>query len=201
MNPMIIPSAVGAVGSLIGGIFSNKASSNSAQRQMDFQREMSNTAYQRAVQDMRAAGINPLLAAMRGGASSPSGASYQAVNPAGNLAGFAQAYSAGLLTEEQGELMDAQAYSQRMQGFSASEMAKTQATVRELNASQYALNVAQRAYQEALTRGVTADNASKEAIAKVIRSNPDFWGKMNVSLDLFLKMLRFVPGSGFVWRP
>lgn len=49
-------------------------SANQAQREMDFQERMSSTSYQRAVDDMRKAGINPLMAVTNGGASSPSGA-------------------------------------------------------------------------------------------------------------------------------
>lgn len=49
-------------------------SAGQAQRQMEYQSGMSNTAYQRAMQDMRTAGLNPILAYAQGGASTPSGA-------------------------------------------------------------------------------------------------------------------------------
>lgn len=65
---------LGAVGSIVGGVLGNRSAKREAQRNRDFQLMLSNTAHQREVADLRAAGLNPILSATGGpGASTPSG--------------------------------------------------------------------------------------------------------------------------------
>ena len=60
----------------------NAFNAQQAQVNRDYQTEMSNTAYQRQVKDMEAAGLNPMLAYIKGGgASSPSGSTATATVP------------------------------------------------------------------------------------------------------------------------
>ena len=70
-----ISAGISAVGSFIGGEKRNEQQLASAREQMAFQERMSNTAHQREIKDLRAAGLNPILSGTGGaGASSPGGA-------------------------------------------------------------------------------------------------------------------------------
>lgn len=84
--------AGGAMG-LIGTAMTNSAnvdmmreqsqfSANEATKTRDWQEWMADTSYRRAMNDMHAAGLNPMLAFSQGGAAVPSGATGSAAAPA-----------------------------------------------------------------------------------------------------------------------
>lgn len=83
-------SAIAAGIDFLGNRETNAMQKDVAREQMDFQERMRSTAYQAAVTDMKAAGLNPMLAYSQGSAASPSGAMPNISNPLSGVANSAR---------------------------------------------------------------------------------------------------------------
>jgi len=76
--------------------------------------KMSNTAHQREVKDLRAAGLNPILSAGGKGASTPTVGATPGPDPSQGIAGLSQASSAKTLRSAQANLAEANASSAKV---------------------------------------------------------------------------------------
>lgn len=103
----------------------NQTNIRLAQENRDWQERMSNSEYQRAVQDLKAAGLNPMLAYSQGGNSTPN-TSAATVRPEDGMATQIGESSARSVQAAQFKLNAAQ---------TSANIQKTQAETRDTNAS------------------------------------------------------------------
>lgn len=118
--------AAGAIAGLFGGMMSAVMSAAEAKKQRDFIEEMDNTKYQRTMNDMRRAGLNPMLAYSQGANTVPAGGIANVPdfgqNIAAGMSSSAKTAEAGIKGDKKAheiELLEAQIAAEKWRGYAA----------------------------------------------------------------------------------
>lgn len=165
------------LGSALGGLMGaasaasiNRQQKGLARDQMAFQERMSSTAYQRAMADMRQAGLNPILAYKQGGASSPGGAMAQLRDPgeSGAMRALATAQIASAVSQARMDKLDADYYTKQNMGPNAFAASRSISGVLGR-----LLNEAAGSVKELMSNNWRTFGPSDGNTAKSLRTRPD----------------------------
>ena len=180
--------AIAAGANLVGTLYQQRQARKRANEQMGFQERMSNTAYQRAVKDMRAAGINPIMASKLGGASTPTGA----MAPTPDFSNIGTKGLQAMATARQMQLTKAQTTN-------TNEQAKVHSTTADYNSAR-TLVEEQKAKTEQLIQQEKRANIEGKKIANTLAlQEQEYFKKLGYPPKVLQAKWQNIAGT-FVWE-